>query len=137
VHVLLEGSHAPLLLVCYHRLRLNCSLRPEERYTSALDLADDIEHWLADEPVTAYREPWTGRLRRWLRRYRGLAAGIAGLVVTTLVALAVGLVAVERQKQRVEKALAAEAKAKWMTRQALDEMSSQVIENWLSRQNRR
>jgi serine/threonine protein kinase len=34
------------------------ALRPEDRYATALALSADIEHWLADEPVTAYREPW-------------------------------------------------------------------------------
>jgi serine/threonine protein kinase len=33
------------------------ALRPEDRYASAGALADDLEHWLADEPVAAYREP--------------------------------------------------------------------------------
>src|SRR5262249_2237237 len=30
------------------------ALAPEARYRSAKDLAADIDHWLADEPVTAY-----------------------------------------------------------------------------------
>jgi serine/threonine protein kinase len=34
------------------------ALRPEDRYPSAQALADEVEHWLADEPVGAYREPW-------------------------------------------------------------------------------
>ena len=33
------------------------ALRPEDRYASPVRLADDIEHWLADEPVSAWREP--------------------------------------------------------------------------------
>jgi hypothetical protein len=37
-------------------------------------LADDIEHWLADEPVSACREPWTARARRWLKRHKAVAA---------------------------------------------------------------
>ena len=36
------------------------ALRPEDRYASARALADDVEHWLADEPVSAYREPLAG-----------------------------------------------------------------------------
>src|SRR5205823_10450526 len=28
------------------------ALRPEDRYQSPHDLANDIEHWLADEPVS-------------------------------------------------------------------------------------
>ena len=46
--------------------------RPEGRYASCRDLAGDIELWLADEPVSAYREPaplgWcagAGGIARW------------------------------------------------------------------------
>ena len=34
------------------------ALNPSERYTSARALADDIERWLADEPVSAFRDPF-------------------------------------------------------------------------------
>jgi serine/threonine-protein kinase len=63
------------------------ALRPEERYTSAQELAGDVEHWLADEPVGAYREPWTLRARRWSRRHRAVvsAAVAAGLVLLCVV----------------------------------------------------
>jgi serine/threonine-protein kinase len=57
--------------------------RPEDRYAEAKDLADDVEHWLAEEPVTAYAEPWRLRAGRWLKHHRPLAASIA----TTLLAL--------------------------------------------------
>jgi len=30
--------------------------RPDNRYPSARDLAADVEHWLADEPVTVHRD---------------------------------------------------------------------------------
>ena len=43
------------------------SLRPQDRYATAKDLADDLEHWLADEPVEVYREPLRQRLGRWRR----------------------------------------------------------------------
>ena len=39
--------------------------RPEDRYASCRALAEDIELWMADEPVTAWREPWARRARRW------------------------------------------------------------------------
>lgn len=52
------------------------SLRPANRYPSAQAMADDLEHWLADEPVVAWREPWTATLARWTRRHR--SAALAG-----------------------------------------------------------
>ena len=33
------------------------ALKPVDRYETAEALKDDLEHWLADEPVTAWREP--------------------------------------------------------------------------------
>ena len=65
------------------------ALKPEERYPSARALADDIEHWLADEPVSVYREPITVRLTRWGRRHRTLATSLGVLLVTAVVGLAI------------------------------------------------
>ncbi|QVL33955.1 protein kinase [Telmatocola sphagniphila] len=63
------------------------SVRVEDRYPRALELASDIEHWLADEPVSAARDPWGVRCRRWMRRHRAL-------VLSALSMLAVGIAAV-------------------------------------------
>jgi serine/threonine-protein kinase len=76
--------------------------RPEERYASAGDLARDIQCWLADEPVEAYREPFSTHLRRWGRRHRALVASLAALVVTALVALTVSTLLVAQQKRLAE-----------------------------------
>ncbi len=64
------------------------ALRPDDRYGSCRALAGDVERWMADEPVSAWREPFSGRARRWARRNRtkvtaaavALLAGVAGLV---------------------------------------------------------
>src|SRR5262249_867186 len=64
------------------------ALRREARYPSARALADEIEHWLADEPVSVYREPLTVRLTRWGRRHRTLASSLGVLLITTVVGLA-------------------------------------------------
>ena len=45
------------------------ALEPEDRYATPLELANDVEHWLADEPVAAYREPRGARVRRWIRKH--------------------------------------------------------------------
>src|SRR5262249_12706324 len=44
--------------------------KPDDRYPSCRALSEDIERWMADEPVEAYPEPWKRTLIRWLTRHR-------------------------------------------------------------------
>ncbi len=74
--------------------------RPADRYPRALALAADVEHWLADEPVAAYPDPWTARLRRWRRRHRTALVGLSVLLASAVVALAAGTALVWREQQR-------------------------------------
>jgi serine/threonine protein kinase len=67
------------------------ALDPGERYQSALALADDIERWLADEPVWAWPAPWPDRARRWVRRHQVLVSGWAAAVGVAVVALALAV----------------------------------------------
>jgi serine/threonine-protein kinase len=58
------------------------ALRALDRYPTPRALAEDIEHWMADEPVAAWREPWARRARRWERRHRAtVMAAASGLLV--------------------------------------------------------
>jgi WD40 repeat protein/tRNA A-37 threonylcarbamoyl transferase component Bud32 len=89
----------PLEAVCLKAM----ALAPEQRYASPRGLADDVEHWLADEPVSAYRESWRQRLARWTRRHRTWTqAGAAALLVVTLVSVAA--VVLVRQAHQHEQA---------------------------------
>ena len=97
---------------------------PADRYGSVGALAADVRRWLADEPLLAYRDPWTVRLGRWSRRHRTLATTAAALVVASTVALAVGGVLVARERDR------ARAQAR-IARTAVDEMYTEVAETWL------
>jgi WD40 repeat protein/serine/threonine protein kinase len=72
------------------------------RYPSARALADDLEHWLADEPIVVYREPLSLRLTRWGRRHRTLATSIGVLLITAVAGLAVGTILLGRANQRTE-----------------------------------
>ena len=67
------------------------ALEPGDRYASALQLAEDIERWLADEPVIAWNEPWLGRSGRWVRRHQPFVAGCAAAVGVALLALAIAV----------------------------------------------
>src|SRR5262249_26633056 len=64
------------------------ALKPADRYGWALAPAADVERWLADEPVSAYREPLAARLRRWGRRHRTLVTGAGAALAVGLVSLA-------------------------------------------------
>jgi serine/threonine-protein kinase len=59
--------------------------KPGDRYGSARALAEDVERWTAGEPVSAWREPWSRRARRWARQHR---TGVTAAAIAVLVALA-------------------------------------------------
>jgi eukaryotic-like serine/threonine-protein kinase len=65
------------------------ALEPAGRYSSAQAVALDLERWLADEPVSARREPLSQRLRRWPRRHRTVAASTAVALVAGVIGLGV------------------------------------------------
>lgn len=60
------------------------ALKPEDRYGTPSLLADDLERFLADEPVVACPDGWSDRIRRWVRRR-------PALVATALVAILIGV----------------------------------------------
>src|SRR5438046_5641623 len=59
---------------------------PKRRYSSALALAEDLEHWLKHEPIRAKRTGLLTRGRKWVRRNPGIA-----VMAAMLFALAVPL----------------------------------------------
>jgi serine/threonine-protein kinase len=77
------------------------SLKPEDRYGSPNALADEIELWLAGDPVSAWHEPWTARARRWIARHRTLVAAAAATVVVAMAGLAAVLVVQSHDNQRL------------------------------------
>jgi serine/threonine-protein kinase len=88
----------PLEAICLKAL----AHQPEDRYDSALALAADLEHWLADEPVSAWPEPWTVRFRRWIALHRtAVAVAAAALAVATAcLAVATGLLSAANERER-------------------------------------
>lgn len=76
------------------------SFLPADRYSSALELAVDIEHWLADEPVSAYAEPVSVRAGRWARRHRTAVVAAGVLLVSTVVALTITTALVVREQRQ-------------------------------------
>ena len=61
------------------------ALRPEDRYATAGDLADDVRLFLVSEPPSVYRESWIEKSVRWCRRNEAFAMSIALATVLLLV----------------------------------------------------
>lgn len=60
------------------------SKQPSGRYESPELLANDIESWIAGEPVKAWPEPMTYRVRRWMRNHQATVATLAATVLFVL-----------------------------------------------------
>ena len=85
---------------------------PDDRYASPRALADDIERWMADDPVTALPDGWGRRIARWTRRHRSATrAAAASLVVIATVATAAAL-AIGREQAQTRDALQAQTLAR-------------------------
>ncbi len=90
------------------------ALSPTDRYPTARGLIEDLERWIADEPVSAYKETRSERLARWMRRHRtGVQAAAAILVSVALISSAAMLVVTNAWRN--EKAAREEAVDRWMT----------------------
>ncbi|MFO0891593.1 MAG: protein kinase [Isosphaeraceae bacterium] len=75
---------------------------PHGRYGSAKALAEDIERWMADEPVSAWREPPIRRAGRWARRNRTPVAAAAVLLVSAVIGLSLGAILINRERSKAE-----------------------------------
>jgi hypothetical protein len=82
--------------ICLKAMTLN----PVDRYQTARSLADDLEHWLADEPVTAAPDRFGDRLSRFARKHRGYvrAGAVAVMLAGMLAAAGVALVLINEQR---------------------------------------
>jgi serine/threonine protein kinase/Flp pilus assembly protein TadD len=71
-----------LSTICLKCLEKN----PQRRYSSALALAEDLEHWLKHEPILARRTGVFTRGRKWVRRNPTSALLVASLIALAAVA---------------------------------------------------
>lgn len=134
----------PLEAICLKAL----AARPEDRYPSARILAEEIEHWLADEPVTAHHESLAERVGRWMRRHRAATQAAASALAVIAVVATVAALLINSARQVTARALGAEHAARLaetaardlaesrlrIAGSAIDDMYIQVAEKWISRQ---
>jgi len=119
--------------------------RPEDRYVTPRALAEDLAKWLADEPVSAYRQGYSARLGRWARRYRaGVQAATLALVVMAVLATTAAVLVDQARRgeqaalSRVTASLSAERAAKaeaeanlTLARRAVEDYFTKISENAL------
>lgn len=74
-----QGVPPDLETIILHALELE----PHRRYPSAQELAEDLDRFLAGEPIRARRPTWSYRLGRFVARNRALA-GLAAVVMLGL-----------------------------------------------------
>lgn len=99
---------------------------PSDRYAKASDLAEDIQRWLADEPVSCLAEPLVQRAARWARRHRTWTkAALAALLVVTGVSIAAAIL-INRSRQQADTARLAEASARTEATQLFREARAAV-----------
>ena len=58
---------------------------PKRRYSSALALAEDLEHWLKHEPILARHTGFFTRGKKWVRRNPAIAALTASLIAVAAI----------------------------------------------------
>jgi len=125
---------APLEAVCVKAM----ALAPQDRYATAAALAEDIERWLADEPVSAHRETLRERVGRLTRRHRGWAqAGAAALLVVAVVSVIAAIV-VDREKNKAVALAASNERLAQEEREARQDAVSRfrvaigAVDTWLT-----
>src|SRR5262249_50300401 len=73
---------APLAL---EKICLKCLSKDRDaRYATARELAQELDRWLADEPVEACPDSLALRIFRWARRRRTLMASLSALLIAAL-----------------------------------------------------
>jgi serine/threonine-protein kinase len=112
--------------------------QPAQRYASAADLARDLRHYLADEPVSAHPEGRLVRLGRWGRRHKPLVWSAVALLLAAVVALSAGTLLLGRANARTEEQRQLAGRQRDLAeanfhraRQVVDDYLTQVGEHYL------
>jgi serine/threonine protein kinase len=82
-----------------------------DRYASAGQLAEDVQKYLADQPVSVFEDPPIEKILRWTRNHRALTAALAvGLLLTFIGSISGLLVRQEMDRRATEAARKEEVK---------------------------
>lgn len=117
----------PLDAICLKAM----SRDPAGRYATPGELAEDVERWLADEPVVAYQDSWWEWTGRWMRRHRRWAAAIAVALVLVACVSTIAATLVQRswRQERAARELADQQRSEALRRYR---DSRRYLDTWLT-----
>ena len=116
--------------VCLKAMSLNTKVR----YQSATEVREETQRWLSDEPVSAWREPFIVRARRWIRRHQTAVVSTSAVVIMAVLSLSVLSVVVTGKNRDLKTANDAER----LAREAAESNERRAINGeTLARQNER
>ncbi len=121
---------------------------PAGRYTTAIELALDLERFLDDQPIRARRPGQLERLNRLARKHMAVMLSVVPLLLLIVAGLAIGIALVlaeQRQilaqqselrtkKTEAERSQAQARRQRDRARRVVDEMYTTVASDWLSKQ---
>jgi eukaryotic-like serine/threonine-protein kinase len=81
---------------------------PDDRYSSAGELAEDLRRYLDDVPIRARRPSLSERGRKWLRRHPSFVGAAVLLLAFSTAVLGLAVALVSREQGRANRAYAAE-----------------------------
>ncbi len=106
--------------------------KPEDRYASCRALADDVERWMADEPVMARCEPTIEQARRWVRRNRTAVIAVGAALVAALAGLGAVAAVEARANHDLRDANARTLRERDQARQNFD-LARRAVDEYLTR----
>jgi serine/threonine-protein kinase len=108
------------------------ALEPVDRYATPKALAEDIERWMAEEPVSAWREPWSRRARRWTWRNRTAVMTAAAAVLVALAGMAAVLAVQTRANRELRQANDRTSRERDQARQNFN-LARKAVDDYLTR----
>jgi tetratricopeptide (TPR) repeat protein len=78
---------------------------PSSRYSTALEMAEDLGRYLEDQPILARRPSVTARASKWVRRHKGFVTAAFVVLLVGLVGLTVDLFRVGNEQRQTKAAL--------------------------------
>lgn len=78
------------------------SLSIGERYRSAGEFAEDLERWLANEPVAAFQEPLRLKAFRWIKKHRTFCTTAVSLIFVTAIGMGIAASLLSAKNNQLE-----------------------------------